>query len=715
MKEWLTAQELANQPGMPKYARSIKRLAAREEWVFRSRQGRGGGHEYHIDSLPEAVKTTLLRRETAPVPAVAPAILPQPAELSSEAGKSPAQALPQLKGWQRKVFAARAALYREFESLKSLHGTERGATLLVEAAAAGTLPEHLQRQVPLANARRGEHRVLSHRMILRWQRAVKQGGIEALVPKSVEVTEEPPWAAVFLACYQLPTNPSIPEAMERMAGLLPEGVAMPSYWQVSRWHNKRGRLEQERGRRTGSALQALKGYRRRDTSGLRPLDIGQCDGHSFKGYVAHPIHGRPFHPEVCAVLDCATRMAVGWSAGLAESALTVAAALRNAAEVREDKPCGGVFAILYTDGGSGNLAGINTDDETGLFARLGTTHMTGRPGNPQGRGLIERSNQSIWIRAARQLPAFTGSSMDAGARRKTYLKIQKDTRETGTSDMILSWPQFLAHCQTAVDSYNNRPHSALPKIKDSVTGLKRHMTPLECWAKHVAKGWNPEACQLSPAEIECLWLPRETRIVRRATVQLGEGHYYNPALAQLDGRKVQVAYYPTDPSRVQIWDGEGRLVCYAELDRNLTEMFPKTMVEKAAEQRAKRRAAIREQQLEEIRDERRGVVEIRPARPRPELALVVPDEARREIEAARQKLAAEMEGKEQDSEKPFTVPEGDRDMYRLWNELDRRVQAGERPEDWEERARAFYERYPLSDTFLVFRDVEERLMRANRT
>lgn len=689
MNVWMRATDMLGLPGLPGTVQGIRHRAARESWPSRPRKGQGGGREYHIAALPEETKTALHFREAAPVPVSAPdAPAPHPVETPSR-----------LKGWQREIFDARAALYREFESLKALHGTNRAATVLVQMAKAGELPENLQKLVPLANARKNEARTLSRSMILGWQRAVKHGGIEALVPKSVAPTDDPSWVGAFLACYQLPTNPTIPEAMEQMAKLLPEGVPMPSYHQVKRWESKRSSLEREKGRRTGSAYQALKGYRKRDTSNFRPLDIGQCDGHSFKAYVAHPVHGRPFHPEVCAVLDAATRVAVGWSAGLAESALTVAMALRHAATVDERKPYGGVFAILYTDGGSGNQAGINADDETGLFARIGTTLATGRPGNPQGRGMIERSNRSIWIRAAKQLPAYTGTGMDKGAKRAAYLRIQKDVRETGASDLVLSWPQFLAHCQDAVDSYNNRPHSALPQIKDPVTGLKRHMTPLECWAKHVAEGWNPAEHQLSPAEIECLWLPRETRVVQRATVQLGAGHYFNPDLAHLDGRKVQVAYYPTDASRVQIWDSEGRFVCHAELDRNLTDMFPRAMVEKAAEQRAKRRAAIKEQQLEEIRDEKRGVVEIRPR----EIARVIPFDGQRaaEIKAAREKLAGEIA-----APAAFTLPDNDRDMYRLWNELDRRVQAGETLEG---RAKAFYERYPLSDTFRVFREVEQTL------
>ena len=50
--------------------------------------------------------------------------------------------------------------------------------------------------------------------------------------------------------------------------------------------------------------------------------------------------------------------------------MTVADAVRHAATVTKIKPYGGVFNVLYTDGGSGNTAKINTDEFTGLFARI---------------------------------------------------------------------------------------------------------------------------------------------------------------------------------------------------------------------------------------------------------------------------------------------------------------------------------------------------------
>jgi putative transposase len=691
MKQWFKPIELVYLPCMPSAQQSVSRRAKKEHWMARYSQGQGGGKEYHLSSLPAETQAAL-HFKYAPAPT-------KDKELVIR--EKTDQKLTDLKNWQREIFEARVTLYREFEQLQKLHGTNRAVDALVEMARQAELPDHLMRCVAQANARKGEERTLSRSLVLSWQRAVRRYGITALAPKPVEKSEVPEWVPYFIKFYQLPSNPTIPEAMEQMAKILPEGMKVPSYHQVLRWHNKRSVLDREKGRRTGSAYRALKGYVKRDTSGLRPMTIGQCDGHSFKAYVTHPTNGRPFHPEVCAVIDVVSKVALGWSAGLAESALTVAAAVRHAAIVNEQKPCGGILDILYTDGGSGNIAKINTDDVTGLFARIGTTFTIGRPGNPQGRGLIEVSNKSLWIRGAKFLPSCTTSSMDKGARRKNYIQIQKDMKEQGKSELVKSWPQFQDYCRQIIDDYNRRPHSALTKIRDPETGLKRHMSPLECWAWHIADGWDPKEHQLTEAEVEVLWLPRETRTVKRAMVQLGNNYYYNADLDHYHGEEVQVAYFPADGAKVQVWDMEGRLICYAWYEKNLVDFFPKSMIEQAQDKRTKRREEIKKNQLEEIYDEQRGVIEI-VSRPRKqaEILSIEPKQAeKRKIEEAKRQLAEKLEQKPR-----FEVPKDDRSQYRLWKELDAQLRNGEA---LDQEAVQFYEGYCQTASYRAFKKVED--------
>lgn len=671
------------------------RRALEENWPHEEKAGRGGKAKlYPIATLPAPIQQALIERESEAI-----VTRHEAAAALRDAGPlaviddEPVD-LRALKGWQRQIFEARLALWREFERLQGAHGTTRAVAILETMAKREALPAHLQACVDAANARKGDGRTLSRSTILGWQRAVRRGGIAALAPKGLERGEIPAWAPYFLKCYQLPTNPSLAQALDEMARILPDDIPLPSYHQVVRFHHRRSRLDRERGRKTGSDWRSLQGYRQRDTSEFRPLDIGVCDGHSFKARVAHPVHGKPFKPEVCAVIDAATRVVVGWSAGLAESAMTVADAVRHAATTHEHKPFGGVFNVLYTDGGAGNTAKINADEVAGLFARIGTTHATGIPGNAQGRGLIERLNASLWIRAAKALPTFVGKDMDGLTKRNVYLVVEKDVRTKGTSALLMTWPQFLGFCEAAVAEYNRRPHSSLPKITDPETKLRRHMSPLECWAWHMANGWNQAACQLSAQEIEVLWRPRIERTVVRSCVELGGNTYFNKDLAHLDGERVQVGYDQHAPESVQIWNGHDQLVCYAYFEKNRTSYFPVAMVERAAEERARRRSQIKRNQLDEIDQERRGVIEARRGE-------VIPMAPLPEHTIDRQQLAERMQAPAE-----FEVPHDDRGKYRLWQDLERRVLAGE---TLDERAVRFFEAYRKTASWQAFRGVEERL------
>lgn len=257
----------------------------------------------------------------------------------------------------------------------------------------GTLPDELAACVPAAKMRSGDadgDMVLSRRTLFRW-RELRQMGVTALAPKSRASRKVPAWAPYFLKCYRRPQKPSVPEALEDLAEVLPAGIDMPSEPQAYRLLNRMSRVDRERGRRTGNELLAVQPMRRRSTDELAPMDVVTCDGHTFKARVAHPAHGRPFAPEVCAVMDAATRRIIGWSTGLAESAETVADALRHAVQTT------GIPLIFYTDPGSGNTAHVNSHPAFGRYARMGITFKTGIPGRTQARGMVERLQQSCWI------------------------------------------------------------------------------------------------------------------------------------------------------------------------------------------------------------------------------------------------------------------------------------------------------------------------------
>lgn len=60
MKAWFTAKDLAGIGGLSKHPSNVTRLAKREKWEYRQKEGvKGGGFEYAMSSLPEKVQSAL--------------------------------------------------------------------------------------------------------------------------------------------------------------------------------------------------------------------------------------------------------------------------------------------------------------------------------------------------------------------------------------------------------------------------------------------------------------------------------------------------------------------------------------------------------------------------------------------------------------------------------------------------------------------------------
>ena len=506
-----------------------------------------------------------------------------------------------LKDWQRDVMDARLVILQEVKKL-AVKSLSNAADKFISKIKSGELSESgLTITLMAANSKSGSSRVITARTILRWLKEQKEGGDLALAPKSPDKEKIPDWASSFLNFYRLPSKPSIQQVLEMM------GERAPSYAQAIRFLKQFSRKDAQRGRMTGSELRQVSKYILRDKSKLLPLDIACGDGHSYKAKVAHPAHGKPFIPTVVPIIDVATRVCLGWSAGLSESSHVVADAIRHAVTVDDKKPYGGAFAIFYCDIGSGNMSKLITSELTGLLARIGASLETSIPGNPQSRGVSERAHQSILVRSAKMLPTYCGKDMDSLAYRKITKIVERDIKERGTSDRLPSWKQFIDHLARAVDDYNNRPHGELPKILDLKLGVKRHMTPAESWQQFVANGWKPTS--LSRDTVADLYRPQFRVKTRRAMVTLFNNVYFNEELEHYHGEDVIVGVDIHDPMSVQVRNLEGQLICEAKYFDNRRDFFPMSVVEQARRKRAEGRLQRLAEKVAEVNAEAKGVVD----------------------------------------------------------------------------------------------------------
>ena len=610
MKLWFSAKELAGIGGLSKHPSNVNRLARKEKWQSQPLKGvKGGGVEYALSSLPELVQMELQKKFVCSVskPKSLPADLRQ-VELKTLTEK------------QREVAGARMALVAQVAQLEQAQPRYKAIKFFCEQIKRGGISSDLMRLVETANNKKGKNRTLSDRTLNQWvldyeKADTPEERLKALAPmqRVAKKAEEIVWLPDFLAIYRQTNGINVAEAYhyfsaEWDARFADEPLRLemkPSIDQVRAALAKLPKHIKEIGRKTGSELRALHTYVKRDWSVLQVNDVWVGDGHAMKLKVAHPEHGRPFIPEVTLIMDASCRFIVGWSASLAENVLAVADALRYGVERY------GIPAIYYSDNGGGEKNWMLDGDITGMLPRLGINHQTGIPGNPQGRGIIERVHQTILYRIARQFETYHGTGADRDTIRQVstaVISLDK-ARRKGATQLTLkqqwavgklpSWNQFLDAVQAGVDWYNNEHvHSEIG------------MTPAQKRRQLMEKMTSDDLVFVTPVEARDLFRPSTLRVAQRGWLQLFNNYYFSAKLLDVDGQKVQVMFDIHDPSQVIVRKQDGTFVCYAELDGNKRDAFPMPYVEKTRQERHARRAKLKQEQLDEIHEELNPIITI---------------------------------------------------------------------------------------------------------
>ena len=628
MSDWKTAAEWAAEglDGLPSTESGLIRTAKRDGWNSlgpthaRKRKGRGGGWEYHVTCLPEAAQADWARRQRV---AVATATAQREAAVvKAKAAETP----DKVAAHRRRVMEARGAVMVELRRREMLDGSAAKAiaNLLAEAHAGLLSPPIMEALAQSVEKGRGEMRLPSRTRLFAWRQAYQDGGVRALLPQArpqETKAQMPGWLPGLLRHYCKPAKPTLAKALDDFRAVVGDADA-PSYDQARRaiagLKGTEDYLAPFKKREGPIALKARMAFTRRTLDGIEPTEIYTSDGKLFEAEVAHPIHGRPFRPEITPILDVATRKCVGWSVGLVENSRGVADALRHACETH------GIPALLYTDRGPGFRNDALDNETSGICGRLGITPVHSLPYVSQSRGVIERSHQTIWGDLAKSLPSYVGADMDREAGKARQKALVRDMREVGASRLLPSWDEFLAAVEATVAAYNDRPHRSL-KVRDAETGRLRAASPNEKWAEFVAGGF--EAMPVSPDEVDDLFRPYVRRTSARGEVRWNNNEYFHPALQPFDGMEVLVGIDIHDARRVWVrqlvhQDGkpmQGPLICVADYFANKHRYLPHSMTEKAKEQRAKGRKRRLDMKYDEVEAEARGVFFIE-AQPTPPVA-----------------------------------------------------------------------------------------------
>ncbi|SON55777.1 hypothetical protein HDIA_2236 [Hartmannibacter diazotrophicus] len=587
--------------------RAVHLRSNNEAWPYTETSVKGGRQRvYDPADLPAKVQDALrdhMLRTGSPSAETRPQLRGETAEATTDlaiaAGNVDAG---DLKGWQREIMLARLALLREAERIAAAGGLFNAFTTLSRAASDGTLPPALMRAASAANAKKGEGRTLSVTSLRRWHAAFEAAGRKplALAPdrSPAEKTLPPAWLPDFLEFYALPTKPTVAGAYQEALDKRP-GLALPPLRTVQHHIKKLPALARNRGRMGPRALRQMKAFVRRDVSELWPTAVYVTDGHTHHAAVAHPLTGKPFRPEITATIDVVTRRITGWSVALSEATWGTIDALRHAFTT-----CG-VPDIWYVDRGKGFNNDVIDDTLTGLLARFGVTKERSLPYRSQARGVIERFHRT-WIEASRFSPTYQGWDMDPEARKRVDDQIKLEIAESGRSDILQGWDDFIVWCGEQVAKYNDRPHAALPKIVDAATGRRRHMSPDEVWRQWEAKGWSAD--REDGDDIELMFRPQERRKVNRCEIQLFTNRYFADCLEDFHELEVLVSYDIHDASKVWVFAPDGQFITEATYFGNSVSFFPVSKVEQDHERRVNERAKRVGKRMAAVEEERQKPV-----------------------------------------------------------------------------------------------------------
>ena len=563
--------------GFPTTRRGWEYLVNTNNWKYKEVPSRGKGgvrKEYELsDDLKQKIFVIKLKTE-------------RNLEINYEISNTNHQNANDLMDWQIETAENRLFVVRYVQQ-KIRMGEKKTKVIenMIAEADEGILPPEILEAILKANAKAGDKRTISRRSVFDWIKAVddaeqhKINVLSLLAPKARTVAEIPKWAVELLKLWGQPQKPTLTACLELLPQYLGNDIPCPSYAQAYRFLNeKMGNVDVQKGRMGNRELKNIKGFIRRDTENLLPTDVYTADGHCFDAEIAHPIHGKPFRPEITAIIDVASRRIVGWSIDLSENKWAVLDAIRMAAT-----ECG-IPAMFYVDNGSGYKNAVLTGRGNGILSRLNVTVSHALPYNSQAKGLIERSHQTLWVKAAKTLPTYIGKDMDAEAGNKVHKLTRKDIIQFGQSQALMKFADFVVFAEQVVADYNNKPHSSLKRTTDPVTMKSRYMSPLEMWTATLDSE-HPIDC-VDNWDMENFFRPTVERKVRRCEIELFSNRYFHRDLEQFHDEVVQVGYDIHHAEKVTVRDLEGRLICIAEWNANKRDYFPKAVIEQAREQRA---------------------------------------------------------------------------------------------------------------------------------
>lgn len=486
-------------------------------------------------------------------------------------------ALRQRDPWREATDRARqVALQREGVVIYIRGLTDQGVTqnnavgLLLERGLAGSLPAHVASM--LRGAAKAGRDAPSRSAICEWCAQYREGGIAALLPDHKgRVVEAAGWWGPALEYFNAPSKPDMSAVYRRLV----EVDHFPiSYDQV------RGYLTgvpamygRNSPARIGRNLYRLteKAFIRRSVLCALPGDILAADGYSADVYLAHPLTGGLWRPELTVCIDVRSGFVPYWRADEHEGTYAVQNMWAEAFTRWNHTPI-----FLYVDNGSGHKNRLMSDDNQGFYKRAGIVEVIhALPGNPHGKGWIERFFLSVKEDFLKmEFPLFyCGDDASGDSLRHVVNEVRAGRMEAP------SLAEFTEKFNTWLMRYHSRPSPASPsRSRAEVWGELAPIPPSDS-----VKELKRQAVQLT---------------VRRASVKHYRREYGHADLHAFNGQKLVMEYDLVDDSYAVMRTLDGRWICDAPLIKAIDVIAPNRL-EEARQLRAENAIKRLEKKMDE--------------------------------------------------------------------------------------------------------------------
>lgn len=381
----------------------------------------------------------------------------------------------------------------------------------------------------------------------------ERGPVGLLPAHKGRVVEGALWWGPAIEYFNQPSKPDIAAVHRRLLEV--DGFAC-TYEQVRNYLNGvPAMMGRHSPARLGKNLYKLteKAFVRRSTQNALPGDVYVADGYRADVYLAHPVTGDLFRPELTVCMDLRSRVIPGWRADEHEG--TVAVQNMWAETFARH---GHVPPFLYVDNGSGYKNAFMDDSVCGFYSRAGVQQIIHAiPGNPHGKGWIERFFRTLkddFLRLWK--PAFYCGHEMADEVRNAIVREVKAGRLQPPS-----LREFADAFNAWLDRYHARPHPEDASV-----------TRAQVWA-----GLVPIPPHATLAELR-----RQAVIltVRRASITHGRRIYKHPDLHAWNHQKVVLEFDLMDDAVAVIRTASGQWICDAHLVQTIDAIASNRLEEK---------------------------------------------------------------------------------------------------------------------------------------